>query len=202
MSMTGAEVAANSSTDGTLISSPDVIGTVIYGAGDDKVSMIDLLMIDETSGKVACSVMSFGGLMGMGQDHHPVPWGSSSHDTSLGGFRTDILEEQLRGAPERTGEVFDDRATGRSAPTGTTTPHPTTCEASASRPRTPVVLDRSVVSAPGAADDRSPRLSVFAPWPVAGGDGGAGASGWGGRHRFAGGRPGVWMTRTVAPLGG
>lgn len=88
--MTGAEVAANLSTDGTLISSSDVIGTVIYGAGDDKVGLIDLLTIDETSDKVARAVMSFGGFAGMGRDHHPVPWGSSSHDTSLGSFSTDI----------------------------------------------------------------------------------------------------------------
>jgi hypothetical protein len=33
---------------------------------------------------------------------HAVPWAKLTYDTSLGGYRTDITEQQLRGAPTFT----------------------------------------------------------------------------------------------------
>ena len=43
--------------------------------------------------------MSFGGFLGLGADEHTIPWSKLNYDTSLGGYRTDITGEQLRGAP-------------------------------------------------------------------------------------------------------
>jgi hypothetical protein len=56
-------------------------------------------MIEKISGRVAYAVMSFGGFLGMGTEEHSVPWNKLTYDTSLGGYRTDITEQQLRGAP-------------------------------------------------------------------------------------------------------
>jgi len=56
-------------------------------------------MIDKISGQVAYAVMSFGGFLGMGTEEHAIPWNKLTYDTSLEGFRTDITEQQLRGAP-------------------------------------------------------------------------------------------------------
>ena len=46
---------------------------------------------------MAYAVMSFGGFVGLGHSHYPIPWGALTYDTSLGGFR---IEQQLRDAPE------------------------------------------------------------------------------------------------------
>lgn len=35
----------------------------------------------------------------MGADEYQVPWGKLTYDTRLGGYRTDLTEQQLRGAP-------------------------------------------------------------------------------------------------------
>jgi len=43
--------------------------------------------------------MSFGGFLGVGAEEHAVPWNKLTYDTSLGGYRTDVTEQQLRGAP-------------------------------------------------------------------------------------------------------
>ena len=56
-------------------------------------------MIEKISGKVTYAVMSFGGFLGIGEDEHTIPWNKLEYDTGLGGYRTDITEEQLRGAP-------------------------------------------------------------------------------------------------------
>jgi hypothetical protein len=79
-----------------LISSEDVEGTEVYGPDHKNIGQIDHLMIDKGSGRVAYAVMSFGGFLGVGHSHYPVPWGALAFDTTLGGFRTNITEQQLR----------------------------------------------------------------------------------------------------------
>ena len=85
---------------GNLIGSDRVEGTNVYGANREKIGSIDRLMIEKKSGKVSYAVLSFGGFLGIGDDHYPLPWGALEYDTSLGGYRTNITEQQIRGAPK------------------------------------------------------------------------------------------------------
>ncbi|WP_345939988.1 PRC-barrel domain-containing protein [Limimaricola hongkongensis] len=93
----------------STISSDRVNGTEVYGKGGEKVGHIDHLVIDKRSGKITYAVMGFGGFLGMGEEHHPIPWAKLDYDTGLNGYRTDITEEQLRGAPERPERWYEDR---------------------------------------------------------------------------------------------
>ena len=93
----------------SLVSSADVNGTEVYGADGKHIGTIDHLMIDKVSGKVAYAVMGFGGFLGMGEDHHPVPWKKLSYDTSRGGFVTDLTEQEVSGAPARSDNWYADR---------------------------------------------------------------------------------------------
>jgi hypothetical protein len=92
-----------------LISSEDVEGTKVYGTGDKHIGQVDHLMIDKVSGRVAYAVISFGGFLGLGHSHYPVPWGTLKYDTSLNGFRTGITEQQLKDAPEFSDDAWGDR---------------------------------------------------------------------------------------------
>jgi PRC-barrel domain len=74
-------------------------GTTVYDPQGSNIGSIKRLMIEKISGRVAYAVMSFGGFLGMGSDEHMIPWSKLTYDTSLGGYRTDITESQLRGAP-------------------------------------------------------------------------------------------------------
>lgn len=99
-----------------LIGSDKVQGTNVYGADDKKIGSIDRVMIEKRSGKVSYAVLSFGGFLGMGDDHYPLPWATLTYDTNLGGYRTNITEAQLQGAPKyRDSENWDweDRNRGR-----------------------------------------------------------------------------------------
>jgi hypothetical protein len=82
-----------------LIESDRVEGTTVYDPQGNHYGSIKRLMIEKMNGKVAYAVMSFGGFLGIGEDEHTIPWSKLTYDTSLGGYRTDITEEQLRGAP-------------------------------------------------------------------------------------------------------
>lgn len=91
-----------------LIGSDKVEGTAVYRSNGDRVGTIDRLMIDKISGKVAYAVMSFGGFLGIGDDHYPIPWSLLTYNTDLGGYEVNISDAQLRGAPRfGQGEDWD-----------------------------------------------------------------------------------------------
>jgi len=56
-------------------------------------------MIDKKSGKVAYSVMSFGGIHGIGSDYHPLPWNQLTYDRHQSGYIVKLTREQLEKAP-------------------------------------------------------------------------------------------------------
>jgi hypothetical protein len=82
-----------------LIESDRVEGTTVFDREGNDIGSIKRLMIEKLSGQVAYAIMSFGGFMGMGSEKHTIPWRKLNYDTSLGGYRTDITESQLRDAP-------------------------------------------------------------------------------------------------------
>ena len=95
-----AQTAATANMTGKpLIESDRVEGTEVYDPNDEHIGSIKRLMIDKISGKVAYAVMSFGGFLGLGEEEHAIPWDKLTYVPGLGGYRTDVTEAQLRGAP-------------------------------------------------------------------------------------------------------
>ena len=90
---------------GSLIGSDKVEGTAVYGADNQKIGSIEWVMIDKQSGKVSYAVLGFGGFLGIGDDHYPLPWQSLKYDTSLEGYRTNLTQKQLEGAPKYADET-------------------------------------------------------------------------------------------------
>ena len=82
-----------------LIASDRVEGTAVRRPNGDMIGHIERLMIDKVSGKVSYAVLSFGGFLGIGHDHYPLPWEKLSYDTQLDGYRIDLTKEQIEGAP-------------------------------------------------------------------------------------------------------
>lgn len=101
MSQTFADVRKEAgNVSNPLIESDRVEGTEVFGAGDKHIGSIKRVMIDKKSGQVAYLVIGFGGFLGLGEDHYTIPWGKLSYDTALGGYRTDLTEEQIKNAPD------------------------------------------------------------------------------------------------------
>jgi hypothetical protein len=93
----GGEVAVDETE--RLISSDKVEGTAVYNRQDENIGSIHTVMIDKYSGQVAYAVMSFGGFLGIGERHHPLPWRALTYDTRLGGYVVDAPRERLERAP-------------------------------------------------------------------------------------------------------
>lgn len=89
---------------GNLIGSDKVEGTAVYGANEHEIGTIERVMIEKRSGQISYAVLAFGGFLGMGEDLYPLPWNSLTYDTDLGGYKTNLTEEQLRGAPKYASE--------------------------------------------------------------------------------------------------
>jgi hypothetical protein len=83
----------------SLIASDKVEGTDVRRSNGDKIGVIDRLMIDKRSGRVAYAVMSFGGFLGLGESRRPVPWESLKYNEDLDAYELNIDENHLRAAP-------------------------------------------------------------------------------------------------------
>ena len=104
---------AHDETD-NLIASDKVEDTTVFDRQGDKLGTIKNFMVGKRNGSVEYAVLSFGGLFGMGERYHPLPWNALKYDTNKGGFVLDIDKEQLKSGPsfERGQEPKFDRQYG------------------------------------------------------------------------------------------
>jgi hypothetical protein len=93
----------------SLIASDRVERTpVVRAATGAKIGTIQRLMIGKHSGKVAYAVLTFGGLLGFGEKHFPVPWRSLKYSPKWEAYESEVIEEELRQGPSfAPGEEFD-----------------------------------------------------------------------------------------------
>lgn len=113
MTMTNQEVERDETV--SLIGSDKVEGTPVYGADRSKIGRIERVMLEKRGGRVAYAVLSFGGLLGIGEKHVPLPWEKLTYDTELDGYLVAVTDEELKGAPahEPHDHPWDDPTYGR-----------------------------------------------------------------------------------------
>lgn len=88
----------------TLIASDKVEGTKVYDLRGEHIGAIKRILLEKRSGKVSYAVLSFGGFLGIGDDHYPLPWSKLNFDPELNGYRVDVTKEQIEGAPKYEGD--------------------------------------------------------------------------------------------------
>jgi hypothetical protein len=70
-------------------------------------------MIDKVTGRIAYAVVGFGGFLGIGNRHYPLPWEKLSYDPAMGGYVVDLDRSVLEGAPsyaDNDAVAWNDRA--------------------------------------------------------------------------------------------
>jgi hypothetical protein len=110
-SLWGEGAAEHPHSSKPIVESDRVEGTAVFGESGNQVGTIKRLLIEKVSGRVIYVDVTFGGFLGLGAHHHTIPWDKLTYDTRLHGYRTDITEEQVRGAPtfDRADEMSTDR---------------------------------------------------------------------------------------------
>ncbi|HYD80470.1 MAG TPA: PRC-barrel domain-containing protein [Paucimonas sp.] len=71
---------------------------VVNMQGED-LGEIEDIMLDVPSGRVAYAVLSFGGILGMGEKYFAIPWSALTLDADRECFVLDIDPERLKNAP-------------------------------------------------------------------------------------------------------
>jgi len=87
-----------------LIASNKVEGTAVYDRNGDRLGTIYNFMVDKVNGQVEYAVLSFGGLFGLGTEYYPLPWDRLTYEEELGGYRVDLVKEDLEEAPRYSAE--------------------------------------------------------------------------------------------------
>lgn len=99
-------------TDTRLIPASKVEGEAVFNPSGEKLGKIDDIYIDKTSGKAEFATMSFGGFLGAGEKHHPLPWKVLDYDPGRGGFVVDLDKEFLEKSPAYSDEELYGSDTG------------------------------------------------------------------------------------------
>jgi len=99
ISGTEPETSATGDAADKLIASNKVEGTAVYNRKGERLGTVENFMVGRRSGQVAYAVLSFGGFLGVGEGHHPLPWSALAYDTKLGGYVVDLDKDQLSKAP-------------------------------------------------------------------------------------------------------
>src|SRR5262245_34078500 len=91
-------------TDGSLIAAEKVNGTNVYSRAGEKLGHVEDIMIDKMSGRACYAIMSFGGFLGIGDKHWPLPWSALTYDRSKEGFVVNVDKKKLEKAPSYDSE--------------------------------------------------------------------------------------------------
>jgi sporulation protein YlmC with PRC-barrel domain len=94
------------------------IGTEVYDRSGNKIGEVKDIILEKTSNNILFAAVSFGGVLGMGQKYHPVPWSELDYDPDKGGYVVSFSADQLKSAPADSlealtrddGRAYRDRA--------------------------------------------------------------------------------------------
>ena len=88
-----------------LIASDKVEGTKVYDPRGEHIGSIERILVEKRSGKVSYAVLSFGGFLGIGDNHYPIPWSKLTYEPEQGGYVVDLDRDKLKDGPSyRAGE--------------------------------------------------------------------------------------------------
>ena len=85
-------------------------GNDVYNKQGEDLGDIKEIMLDVPTGRVAYAVLSFGGILGMGDKLFAVPWSALKLDTVNKRFVLDASKERLKEAPGFDKDAWPDMA--------------------------------------------------------------------------------------------
>ena len=82
-----------------FMSATTLIGDGIRNPQNESLGDLKEIMIDTTSGKIAYAVVSYGGILGLGDKLFAVPWSAFSIDHENHKLVLNVSKERLKDAP-------------------------------------------------------------------------------------------------------
>lgn len=82
-----------------LMGASTLLGNDVYNRDGEDLGDIKEFMIDMATGRIAYAVLSYGGLLGLGDKLFAVPWAALTLDTESKRFTLDASKAMLKDAP-------------------------------------------------------------------------------------------------------
>lgn len=89
----------NSGPGPEVMAADTLQGDKVINLQGENLGTIEDIMLDVGNGRVAYAVLSFGGLLGMGEKLFAIPWRALTMDADKKCFVLDIQKEHLKNAP-------------------------------------------------------------------------------------------------------
>jgi hypothetical protein len=86
-------------TTGRLIAASRVADTAVYNLQGERLGKIEDVILDKITGRTVYAVLSFGGFLGIGDRHYPLPWPMLRYDVAYGGYTVNLDKRILERAP-------------------------------------------------------------------------------------------------------
>ena len=83
----------------SAIRASKVIGTTVKDSAGQKLGEVKDVVLDKQSNSILFGVMSFGGVLGMGEKYYPVPWSVLDYNPDKGGYVVPMSKSTLEKAP-------------------------------------------------------------------------------------------------------
>lgn len=81
-----------------VVKSTEVIGQAVRNHQGESLGKIEEIVLDKLSGQVRYVVLSFGGMMGLGDKYFAFPWKSISYDAAQSCFILNVDKANLKEA--------------------------------------------------------------------------------------------------------
>ncbi|RUT32897.1 PRC-barrel domain containing protein [Arsenicitalea aurantiaca] len=86
----------------TAIRASRVIGTTVKDGSGDTLGKIEDIILDKTDNTIMFAVVGFGGVLGIGEKYHPLPWSVLDYEKDADAYVVPYTREQLEAAPSDT----------------------------------------------------------------------------------------------------
>ena len=96
-----------------LMSASTLEGDKVVNSEGEDLGKVEEIMLEVGTGEVAYAVLSFGGVMGMGDKLFAIPWKSLKLDPKNHQFVLDVDKERLKDAPGFDKDDWPDMADPR-----------------------------------------------------------------------------------------
>ena len=83
----------------TAILASKVKGTDVFNTTGDKIGHVEDVVLDKESDSIMFAALGFGGVLGMGEKFHPVPWSMLKFSKERGGYVVPIAKDTMEKAP-------------------------------------------------------------------------------------------------------
>ncbi len=90
----------------TAVRAKTVIGTSVKDAQGEKIGVIEDIVLDKTSNAILFAVVGFGGVLGMGEKFHPIPWASLDYNEPDSAYIIHKTKDELKSAPADSIDVL------------------------------------------------------------------------------------------------